>query len=312
MKVFLMYTPLRLGLVAGVILAGLCAWVGFSMLAGAPGAGVEKKAPANLVRPTLFSPDLRASMVPHKAIYKIEMVEKRSSSQVTNISGDMYFEWKPGCEAWATDHRFNLHYEYADSPHMHITSDFATYETFDGKRFAFNSRRHRSNELYEELRGEATTDPDSHTGHAVFSMPEGLSFDLPQGTLFPMMHTLAVLQAAKEGKRFYNTTIFDGSDDQGPNEVNAFIGAPVNAMALMTPSSKIDTSLINNKAWKIRLAFFPSSSKEPESDYEMDVIFHENGVISDMLVEYRDFSVVQKLVALEPVKPTECHEKQKN
>jgi hypothetical protein len=31
---------------------------------------------------------------------------------------------------------------------------------------------------------------------------------------------------------------------------------------------------------------------------------HENGVISDMLIEYDDFSVTQKLIALEPVKST--------
>lgn len=33
----------------------------------------------------------------------------------------------------------------------------------------------------------------------------------------------------------------------------------------------------------------------------MSLIFHENGVVSDMVVEYKDFSVTQKLVALEPL-----------
>jgi len=43
-----------------------------------------------------------------------------------------------------------------------------------------------------------------------------------------------------------------------------------------------------------------------EADYEMDVIFHENGIISDMFIEYKDFSVTQKLVALEKIKKENC------
>jgi hypothetical protein len=36
------------------------------------------------------------------------------------------------------------------------------------------------------------------------------------------------------------------------------------------------------------------------------MIFHENGVISDMKIDYDDFSVTQKLVALERVQGDQC------
>lgn len=247
-----------------------------------------------------------AQVAPHKAIYKIEMVEKRSGTQVLDISGEMFFEWKPVCEAWTTDHRFNLLYSYADSPPMRITSDFATYERHAGDTFDFNSRRRRDGELYEELRGQATMPSHTAAGQALFTLPDGLSFDLPSGTLFPMAHTMAVIKAAREGKKFYAATIFDGSDEEGPAEVNAFIGAPVNAMAQIAPSATIDSALINVPAWNVRLAFFPLNSDEADSDYEMNVVFHENGVISDMIVEYKDFTVTQKLVALERVRGADC------
>lgn len=244
-------------------------------------------------------------IMPHKALYKIEMISKRSSAQVLNISGDMYFEWKPGCEAWTTDHRFNLLYEYADSPPMRITSDFATYERFNAESFNFNSRRRRDGELYEELRGQATLAP-GEGGEALYTRPEDLKFDLSPGTLFPMAHTVSVLKAAREGKKMFIATIFDGSDDQGPAEVTAFIGKPVNAMARITPDAAIDTELLNSPAWQVRLAFFPLSSPESDSDYEMDVVLHDNGVISDMVVDYKDFSVTQKLIGLEPLPAVSC------
>ncbi len=265
-------------------------------------------APASAAGGTLA---LREKMEPHKALYDIKMVSKRSSSQIINISGKMFYEWKPGCEAWTTDHRFNLNYEYADSPPIRITSDFSTYETFDGKSFDFTSRRKRNGELYQEIRGRAEIKGDG-AGEAVYTLPEGLIFDLKKKTQFPMAHSFDILALAEQGGKFYNSVIFDGSDEDGPVEINAFIGDKVNAMALVNPEATIDPGLINTPAWKVRMAFFPLQEPHSDAEYEMDVVFHENGVISDMLVEYRDFSVTQKLAALEKLEAEKCDEFTKN
>lgn len=119
-------------------------------------------------------PDISDVLTPHKALYDVELVAARSGSQVINISGKMFYEWKPSCDAWITDHRFNLFYEYADSPGMTVTSDFSTYEPFDGKSFDFTSRRQRDGELYEELRGHAVMDGSGKKGGGLarYSLPE--------------------------------------------------------------------------------------------------------------------------------------------
>lgn len=247
----------------------------------------------------------RTDLAPHKAIYDIKMIAKRSGSQVLNISGQMYFELRATCDAWQTDHRFNLNYEYTDSPPMLITSDFTTYEPYAGETLDFNSRRHRDGELFEELRGQATIKPGA-VGTADYNVPEGMKFDLPAGTLFPMTHTAAVLDAIKAGKKFINATVFDGSDEEGPVEINAFIGKPVNVMATMDPGPDIDANLVNTPAHDVRMAFFPLSNGEAGADYEMNAVFHDNGIISDMTVEYGDFTISQTLKALERVAPEPC------
>jgi hypothetical protein len=244
--------------------------------------------------------DLLENLVPHKALYDIEMVSKSSGSQVVNISGQMFYEWRPECDAFTTDHRFNLFYEYADSPPFRITSDFSTYETVDGKSFDYTSRRKRNGELFQEIRGRAEFSGEGK-GEAVYSKPDGLVFDLDQKTLFPMAHSLEVIKKAREGVKFYNARIFDGSDEDGPVEVNTFIGKRVNSFEPDNLSEQVDRELILGSGWKVRMAFFPVIESESDAQHEMDVIFHENGIISDMLVEYRDFSVTQKLVALERI-----------
>ena len=56
----------------------------------------------------------------------------------------------------------------------------------------------------------------------------------------------------------------------------------------------------------MRLAFFPADENSNEPDYEIDMIFHENGIISHMDVDYPEFSVSQKLLALEEIDELKC------
>ena len=245
-------------------------------------------------------------LAPHKAIYDIKMVSRHSGAQVLNISGQMMFEGKITCEAWTTDHRFKLLYEYADAAPMHITSDFSTYESMDGRDFSFTSRRERNGELFEELRGHAVLDKENK-GEALFTLPDGLKFDLASGTMFPISHTQALLQNVSAGKKFFSTAVFDGSDQDGPVEINAFIGKPVTDIkAIVTPAAAVDKMLVASPARSVRMAFFPLNKQESEADYEMNVVLHDNGIISDMLVDYGDFSVTQKLVALEKLDVPTC------
>jgi hypothetical protein len=236
---------------------------------------------------------------PHKALYDINLVATRSGSQIINIKGQMFYEWEPTCDAYITDHRFRLHYEYSDNPGFLITSDFSTFESFEGDSFNFSSRRKRNQDLYEEFRGMANKSDKG--GKVIYNIPEDESFELSKNAYFPMAHTLEMVRRAKAGEKFFNAVVFDGSDNEGPVEINSFIGKPVNVMAEIEPSDTLDMTLLNNDAWHVQMAVFPIGGDAPTSDYEMKMIFHENGVISDMLIDYDDFSVTQKLVALEAI-----------
>lgn len=243
-------------------------------------------------------------LVPHKALYSIDLIATHSGSQVTNIGGQMLYETRNECDAWVTDHRFTLNYEYAESPGMRISSDFSTYESADGKSLNFVSRRSRDGEMYQEIRGAAEVGPK--TSRALYTMPEKLEQKLSADTLFPTGHTIELIRRAERGDKFYTAAVFDGSDEEGPIEINSFIGKEVKPEKLDDKNPKIDSALTKNKAWHVRMAVFPQADKGELSDYEMSIIFHENGVISDMRIDYNDFSVRQKLIALEKLPVPSC------
>lgn len=264
----------------------VCACIAF---VGAPQQGFAKPK---------ADPATEAGLSPHKALYSIRLMSSRSAAQLINVSGQMFYEWKPDCDAWIANHSFNLLYEYADSPATKITSDFSQYESFDGDDLNFSSKRKRNGVLFEEYRGHAEL-KETGIGEAHFNVPKDVHYDLPKGTLFPMAHTINVIQQIKDGKPFHQDTIFDGSDADGPVNVNVFIGKEVSGMAKVEPSADLDTSLLNVPARKVRLAFFPLKDDSEIADYEMDMVFHDNGIVSHMVVEYEDFTVEQKLIALE-------------
>lgn len=243
-----------------------------------------------------------AGFAPHKALYDVRLASTKSGSQIVNVAGQMLYEWHPDCDAWLSTHRFTLNYEYADSPAMRIDSDFTTYEPFDEKSIDFTSQRKRDGEVFEILRGRASL-KDDKKGEAIYSMPKGLEFDLPKDAMFPMTHSLNVVDMIKQGKKRYHGVVFDGSDAEGPVEINAIIGKAVSPDQMaVKPSKAIDAALLSSPARNIRMAYFPLNQASESSDYEMNIVFHDNGIISDMVIEYDDFSVTQRLVALEPVK----------
>jgi len=259
---------------------------------------------ASLHASEITFPGKDLGFVPHKALYAVKLQHAKSGSQIANIEGHMYYEWNYDCTAWSSKHRFNVLYEYTDSPAMRITSDFSNFEAFDGATLDYNVQRKQNGQQYEEIRGHAAAFHNAE-GEAVYNQPKGLTQTLPAGTLYPMAHTIKVVEKAKAGKTFMNAVVFDGSDDKGPVEINAFIGKSVKGDAGfedMKDNPAFDYAMLGGAANQVQLAFFPQDASEEQSDYEMNLTMHHNSIISDMVIDYDDFSVSQNLIAIEKIK----------
>lgn len=243
-------------------------------------------------------------LVSHKAIYDIRMVSSKNGAQVIGVNGKMLYTVKKSCDGWISDHRFTLDYEYSGTPPVQVETKFTSFESFDGNSLNFSSNRMSNGEFDQELRGQAHISKDPMVENSAnFSIPSDLSFKLSPTTLFPVNHTIRLIEAAQKGQKIMNAKVFDGSDDKGPVEINAVIGKKVKPDS----ETKFDKTLMNVGGWSMRLAVFTKNEEdEPLSDYEMTMELLENGIVKNMIVDYHDFSVSQKLVAIEPVKPEEC------
>lgn len=248
------------------------------------------------------APVLAGAIAPHRALYDLSLASARASGGVVGVQGRMFFEWGDACDGWTVQQRYRMRLSQAQDDEVEIVSSLASWESKDGLRYRFALKKKRGDDPEEEVRGSARLDGQGRGGRVRFTRPEETRLDLPRGTAFPSAHTIEVIRRAEAKEHFFNRRVFDGSELEGPIDVATFIATPRPARG--EPGRP--KGLLDRPGWKARLAFFPSGSKDPLPDYEIGLELLDNGISSDMLIDYGDFTVRAKLTEVEPVRGGGC------
>lgn len=239
-------------------------------------------------------------IVPHRAIYDLDLASARSSADVTDVGGQMLFEWGDSCDGWTVEQRYRMDFLYSEGQQLNITSAYATWESKDGAEFTFNLRNTTNGQTDKEIRGSAEQDPAG--GTAAFRQPEATDIDLPPGILFPTAHTLEMLTRAEAGDVIFRAELFDGTDETRTSDVNTVIGRRIAPGA--DPGQ--NALLRDHPSWPVSMAFFDTAETAETPEYEMSVRLYDNGIIDRMLINYGDFTVRARLTQLEPLQPPDC------
>ncbi|WP_374443735.1 cell envelope integrity EipB family protein [Stella sp.] len=242
------------------------------------------------------------TIAPHRALYDLTLASSRASGGVVGVHGRMLFEWGDACDGWTVHQRYRMKLSQAQDDDVEIVSSLASWESKDGLRYRFALRKQRGEEPEEELRGSARLDGPGRPGRALFTRPEETRVDLPRGTIFPSAHTIEVIRRAEAKEHFFLRRVFDGSEVEAPVDVTAFVARPTPAGG----EGGKGKALTDRPGWKVRLAFFPAAGKTPLPDYEIGLVLLDNGVSSDMLIDYGDFTVRARLKELEPLHGGGC------
>jgi hypothetical protein len=243
-----------------------------------------------------------AEIMPHRALYTMSLGRATGDAGVTEAHGTMAYQWGETCDGWTVEQRYRLRMGYAESPDINIASNFVTWEAKDGLRYRFNQKETRSGAEDEEIRGKARLDGPGKGGTADFEKPEGKSFTLPPGMMFPSAHTIFLIDKARAGETFIPKHIFDGATVENAVLVSAVIGPKVAPDAAAIKQSP----LLNRPGWRVRLAFFPADPKVEKPDYELGMLLLDNGVSRDMVIDYGDYSIRAKLDDIEAMPKAGC------
>src|SRR5438874_7832576 len=247
-------------------------------------------------------PGTAAEIAPHRALYAMSLGPTHGEGGVTAASGTMAYQWGQACDGWTIEQRYRLKMGYAESQDVSIASNFVTWESKDGLRYRFNQKETRNGADEGEINGEAKLDGPGQGGSAEFEKPEGKSFKLPEGVLFPSTHTAMLIDKAQAGENFLSRHVFDGATAESAVLVSAVIGAKVEPDAEAAKKSP----LLNRPGWRVRLAFFPADPKAEKPDYELGMVLLDNGVSRDMVIDYGDYAIHATLDDIEPLSKPGC------
>ncbi len=243
-------------------------------------------------------------LAPHRALYDLQMdSSRRPSSDVSAASGTLSYEITDVCDGWASRQRLTIHTTNRDGQVIELVSDYATLESKDGLSMQFRMQQMTDTAVQEEVEGHATLERTGGPGTVQYEGKTPHTMALPEGTLFPMMHTAAIIAAAEAGKKYLAVPTFDGTGDKGAQDSGIAIASwgkspagPYEALAAL-PSGRV------------RIAFFDrerddKSEKVPGApDYEVGMRYYENGVSDDLVMDFSEFVLKGRLTQFTAVAP---------
>jgi hypothetical protein len=229
----------------------------------------------------------------HRAAYRLVLDPARPNQDVESATGAMLYEVVDRCGAWTVQQRFTLQVVARSGQAFEMSSDYATWENRDGTRLRFRLRQATDGTVTKTIAGEATLDAPGGSGAARLTAPDQREVALPRGTLFPMIHTLRLLEAARRGDRVLAAPVFDGTSEDGAQDTNTVITGRLPA------DPKVSFAALRDLAsWRVRIAFFaPGGMGQPE--YEVGIRYFENGVADELKMDFIDFAVAGTLAEFE-------------
>ncbi|GHD09162.1 cell envelope integrity EipB family protein [Tianweitania populi] len=246
------------------------------------------------------------TLIPHRAVYDLKLDKATEQSGISNISGRMVYEFNGSpCEGYTVTFRFVTEIDTADATRV-TDQQTTTFEDAEGKTFNFATKSYIDRALDRELRGAATRQAEAVD--VKIEKPQPNDIKLP-ATQFPTQHMMELVNRAEKGDTFYETTLFDGSDEADKVMTTTIvIGKPTKEKTGDPEAGPLKT-MAEDTYWPVNIAYFDlvGEGGEETPDYRTSFKLHANGLTRDLVMDYGDFSMTGTLVNLDvldkPSKP---------
>ena len=248
-----------------------------------------------------------SNLVPHRAVYDLEMKDASDRSGIKGLTGRMVYEFNGSpCDGFTTTFRYVTKIDNGDSQRL-TDQQTTSFESGDGKMFRFLTKNFVDKVLDKETRGTAQ---ENEKGLSVdVTKPLEAKYNLEK-TLFPTTHMVDMLSRAEKGEKFYETTIFDGTEDADRELTTTVILGERNHGAQEGPDSEIGKTIKDADYFPASVTYFDAKADKGQEEpvYQIGFKLYENGITRDLVMDYGDFSMTGKLVDLKVYDKPVCNQ----
>jgi hypothetical protein len=232
------------------------------------------------------------TLQPHLGVYDLSLTSARSDGGVREVQGRLAIEIVDSCDGFAQTQRMLLKMVSSDGREVLSDSNHITWESRDGRAIRFDMKNTIDGKVDEEFVGHGEM-KGSGGGRVSFSKPVLADLELAPGTVFPTQHFIDLITAGLAGKGTLNRRVYDGSGPKGVYDTVALLAPATGPSRDAAPAEK----LAGEKSWRARIAYFAVGGTRSNDkldpgglpEYEVGFRLHENGVATDIVLDYGNF-----------------------
>ena len=239
-----------------------------------------------------------ADLLSHRAAYRLSLDDADAGSGLSRVRGGLVLEWRAACEGWLSQQRLGFVAEMDGGPGFTYDVRFSSWESLDNTQLRFTVRSFDGPTMQEEFRGLATLAGPGDSGTAHYVLPEPEEVALPAGTIFPTAHVADIIAAARAGERIISRQVFDGSGEDALTRATAVIGAARTAALLVGGEAE--------PSWPVSIAYFAADGEDVLPQFEIAFDLSAGGVLSNVRLDYGDFTLRAELEKLETFARPDC------
>src|ERR1700742_2290455 len=165
--------------------------------------------------------------LPHQALYELSLVKSRGSSSINSARGRILYNFSGNaCDGYTSEFRQVSELEVGEGKTTLSDLRSTSWEDGAGKSYRFKIDSRMNDSESSPVDGVAERTGDQVT--VKLKQPVVKTFTLDGSTVFPTEQIRRIIQAAREGKRVLELTVYDGSDN-GEKVYNTLsvIGQPI-------------------------------------------------------------------------------------
>ena len=243
-------------------------------------------------------------LAPHRAVYDLELKDASDRSGIKALRGRMVYEFNGSvCDGFTTTFRYVTKIDNGENERL-TDQQTTTFESGDGKDFEFLTKNYVDKAIDKETRGKAKL---GDAGLSVeVTKPTETKYQLEK-SFFPTTHLVDLLSRAEKGETFYETQIFDGTEDADRTLTTTVILGAKNK-AHSEGDDKDIASVKGADYYPVSISYFDPKSEAGEETpvYQIGFKLYENGVTRDLIMDYGDFVLTVKLVDLKLFDKPNC------
>ena len=237
------------------------------------------------------------SLIPHRAVYDLELDGSSERSGIESMYGRMVYEFNGSpCAGYTVEFRFVTQLQTGQSTRL-TDQQTTTYEDLENQTFRFVTKSYVNQKLDLEVRGSAKGLPAETEVSLQNPKPDNLSLVPAQ---FPTAQMISLIEKAKSGERFFQGYLFDGSDEGRKVMLTTSVVGAAKVPETDSGDLSVTGDLASLPTWPVTIAYFDESeSNDGTPIYRISFKLYENGVTRDLKMDYGDFALKGTLANLE-------------